>query len=29
VHLPHLINSLVDVAVVVLLGCICWGKQPE
>lgn len=29
VHLPHLINSLVDVAVVVLLGRISRGQQPE
>ncbi len=29
VRLPHLVDALVDVAVVVLLGRIGWGKQPE
>ena len=29
VRLPHLVDALVDVAVVVLLGRISWGKQPE
>ncbi len=29
VRLPHLVDALVDVAVVVLLGRIGWGQQPE